>query len=322
MVDLHKLNHAVMVARKGGYGVAAEALNISQPALSRSIQALEAEYGIQLFDRGRNGTRLTLEGARFMTVAEELLRRTRVMDEKLRDRTLSEASTVSFGMGATSAATFLHGVTPELTRRGFRLHVRVDTCSALQLLLRQGDIDFFISGVTSESGYYAANHFNVEPLPALNVSLMVRAGHPLLDGDYSPGQLAAYPVASGSFFRDSLPPANLVKLGLQTPCVVIDDYSVLARVAQTSDFIVIGSDLLATERPELGLVSLSLYLDSAAQWALVSTSDEELPASVREAITILKQYIVRTAGKRSDKFSAQEPVGNIKVADYMVLSDN
>lgn len=299
MVDLRKLRHAVMVAREGGYGAAADALNLSQPALSRSIQSLEADYDIQLFDRGRNGTRLTLEGSRFITVAEDMLRRTQAMDEQLRDRVASEPPTASFGMGPTSAAIFLEGIVPGLVARGMRVNVHVDSCSALQLLLRHGEIDFFVSGVAPASGFYAAHRFRVDPLPAPDVSLMVRAGHPLLVGPHTPERIAEFPVVSGSFFRDTLPPQELARLGVQAPCCVIDDYSVLARIANATDFIVVGTDLFASERPDLGLVSLNLYIESATQWALVSRSEDELAPHVRRTIASLKEHIVRTASRRS-----------------------
>jgi len=49
---------------------AAAQLNLSQPALSRQIHALEAELGVPLFDRVRPRALLTSEG-------EDLLRRSR-----------------------------------------------------------------------------------------------------------------------------------------------------------------------------------------------------------------------------------------------------
>ena len=58
-VELRRLRHLIAVAEHGNFGRAAAACYITQPALSRSIQALEAEVGAPLFDRRRTGVELT-----------------------------------------------------------------------------------------------------------------------------------------------------------------------------------------------------------------------------------------------------------------------
>ena len=50
-----KLKHLLAVVEHGTFSRAAEAVNLSQPALSRSIQALETELGLPLLDRARAG---------------------------------------------------------------------------------------------------------------------------------------------------------------------------------------------------------------------------------------------------------------------------
>ena len=51
MTTLRQLTHARTLAQMGNFRLAAQVLHISQPALTRSIQALEAALGVQLFDR-------------------------------------------------------------------------------------------------------------------------------------------------------------------------------------------------------------------------------------------------------------------------------
>ena len=45
-----RLDTFLTLCRTMHYGRAAEALNLSQPAVSKHIQALEAQYGAKLFD--------------------------------------------------------------------------------------------------------------------------------------------------------------------------------------------------------------------------------------------------------------------------------
>ena len=58
-VELRRLRHLIALAEHGNFGRAAAACYITQPALSRSIQALEAQVGAALFDRRRTGVELT-----------------------------------------------------------------------------------------------------------------------------------------------------------------------------------------------------------------------------------------------------------------------
>ena len=61
------------VARSGSFSIAAEEVGISQPALSRSIQAFEQLYGLRLFDRGKGGVTLTPAGRLAVEQARGLL---------------------------------------------------------------------------------------------------------------------------------------------------------------------------------------------------------------------------------------------------------
>lgn len=72
-VELRKLRYFVAVAAESNFGRAAARLYITQPALSRQIQSLEAEIGVRLFDRDRQGARLTPAGEQFCDDAKRLL---------------------------------------------------------------------------------------------------------------------------------------------------------------------------------------------------------------------------------------------------------
>src|SRR3954453_17026880 len=61
-VDLRHFRSFVVVAEEGNIGRAARRLYITQPALSRQMQQLEAEIGTQLFTRIAHGVELTDSG--------------------------------------------------------------------------------------------------------------------------------------------------------------------------------------------------------------------------------------------------------------------
>lgn len=62
MLDLRKLRHVVVLARRLNYVRAADELGITQPTLTRSIQALERQLQVRLFDRDHGSVNLTPRG--------------------------------------------------------------------------------------------------------------------------------------------------------------------------------------------------------------------------------------------------------------------
>src|SRR5574337_443604 len=73
MIDLKRLAHVVALADEGHFGRAAERVHLSQPAFSRSIQAIESDLGLRLFDRGTDGAKPTPAGGFLIERARRLL---------------------------------------------------------------------------------------------------------------------------------------------------------------------------------------------------------------------------------------------------------
>ncbi|HBT32044.1 MAG TPA: LysR family transcriptional regulator, partial [Pusillimonas sp.] len=75
---LQQLELLVTLAEQGSLRAAAEVLNITQPALSKSLRRLEEEFGTALVQRSAKGVRLTQVGellaARAVTVIREVAR--------------------------------------------------------------------------------------------------------------------------------------------------------------------------------------------------------------------------------------------------------
>ncbi|MET4163512.1 DNA-binding transcriptional LysR family regulator [Marinobacterium sp. MBR-111] len=71
-MDLRKLKYFVTVAEEGHISRAATVLNISQPPLTRQIQQLEEELGVQLFTRTAKGMEITHAGALFLQEARNI----------------------------------------------------------------------------------------------------------------------------------------------------------------------------------------------------------------------------------------------------------
>jgi LysR family carnitine catabolism transcriptional activator len=72
-LNLQQLSAFLTLADTGSFGDAAEALGVSQPALSRTIQQIEGKLGTRLFDRDTRKLRLTPAGERLEPLARRLM---------------------------------------------------------------------------------------------------------------------------------------------------------------------------------------------------------------------------------------------------------
>ena len=87
-MDLKQLHYFVEVAQAGNVSRAATRVWISQPALSRQMQLLEQELGVQLFERKARGVMLTDAGKLLQQRAAVLLKDVALMKEEVSARSL------------------------------------------------------------------------------------------------------------------------------------------------------------------------------------------------------------------------------------------
>lgn len=79
MIELHQLEQLIAISEYGTISKAAEYFYISQPALSRSMQRLEDELQVKLFDRQKNKITLNQNGQMAVTYAQKILSQTQSM---------------------------------------------------------------------------------------------------------------------------------------------------------------------------------------------------------------------------------------------------
>lgn len=84
-MDFEQLHQLEAIERTGTFSAAARELHMSQPALTRSMQRLEAELGQQLFDRVGRSAQLNEAGRIALDYAKQILREARLMREALNE---------------------------------------------------------------------------------------------------------------------------------------------------------------------------------------------------------------------------------------------
>lgn len=112
-MDLRQLRYFTAVARERNFTRAAEMLHIAQPPLSRQIQLLEEDLGVQLIQRGSRPIRLTEAGRLFYEQALQVLGRVDQMKEATRRVGLNQNGVLSIGFVAST----LYGGLPPLVRK-------------------------------------------------------------------------------------------------------------------------------------------------------------------------------------------------------------
>src|SRR5512132_2233898 len=73
VMTLTQLNAFVLVARLGSVTAAANALGVSEPAVSQALSALRQHLGDQLIVRGPGGMTLTQGGSRLLVIASQMV---------------------------------------------------------------------------------------------------------------------------------------------------------------------------------------------------------------------------------------------------------
>ena len=84
MFELNQLEHLLTFAKYETLSKAAEHLLLSQPALTRSMQKLEEDLGVTLFERTKNKIELNDNGQLAVECAEKILYDVQNMTERIR----------------------------------------------------------------------------------------------------------------------------------------------------------------------------------------------------------------------------------------------
>src|SRR5262249_14366479 len=106
-MELRRLRQFLAVGEALNFTRAAKQLRTAQPALSRYMQDLEDELGVDLLRRGPRGVTLTAEGKLFLEEARDLLRRADESVEKVRALARGEYGELHIGYSAVPTADLL-----------------------------------------------------------------------------------------------------------------------------------------------------------------------------------------------------------------------
>ena len=274
-MDLKRLGHLLALAEELHFARAAERVHLSQPAFSRSIQSLERDVGMQLFDREVSGVKPTPAGLFLIERARRLLFDSRGLQRDVELYRDSRLGDTAFGAGPIPSATILPLAIVALRRQYPAVGLRLEFSNWRLLLERllDEDIEFFIA-----EGRDLPDDPRIvtEPLGRQPGHLFARAGHPLAGRSCRFAQVWEFGLAANRL-PEPLMAMIAQRLGLPrgvAPVLALqcDDIALLRSLAQSTDTVIATSD--------------ASLRDDLRAGTMVQLSVDDLPESYVEMVIV------------------------------------
>ncbi|WP_342428986.1 LysR family transcriptional regulator [Paenibacillus sp. FSL L8-0158] len=174
-MELLQLQYFLTVARLEHVTEAARSLHVTQSSLSKTIQRLEEDLGVPLFDRTGRKLRLNEFGSRFLHRAERALFELEQGKQELSDLSSPEYGTLEL---AVTTASTLPNILREFRKKRpyIHFHVQMLTTQEMVTLLHRGEVDFCLSSPPIEGDNIECQIVFIDP-----ILVAVPKGHRLAD---------------------------------------------------------------------------------------------------------------------------------------------
>ena len=176
-METRDLDYLLAVEEHRGIGKAAEALGMSQPALTKAIQRVEAQTGLALFQRTANGAAPTQAGSLFLARARRIALEYEDALKEMHAIRSGEQGMLSLGYSPTVPAALVLGACRQLLkeRPAARLRLRRRLARDLVDLLVAGELDLIVAPEPKPD----ANELSFVELFRDSLSVLADDAHPL-----------------------------------------------------------------------------------------------------------------------------------------------
>jgi len=304
-MTLVQLRHLLSLAQTGSFSKSAELLFLTQPALSRSIRALEEELGQALFDRIGRHSELTPFGRDAVARARDLVHAADDLRTRSREAGEGQEGLLRIGLGSGPGAMLMTPLLQKVAQERPRLRLEVSRGSTelLAQALRSRQLDALVVDVRS---LRPAPDLHTQSLHTMTGAFMVRRGHPLArrKGPLRFEDLLGYPVASTPL-SDEVARVLVERYGPQAhpdACVSLrcEEIPSLVDVARHSDAVLLA---IRAAAPDLVELPLQPALGATARFGLVTLRRRTEPPAlvlVRELMEqLLRDPLKAGAGTRA-----------------------
>jgi DNA-binding transcriptional LysR family regulator len=280
-MTLVQLRHLLSLAQTGSFSKSASALFLTQPALSRSIRALELELGQPLFDRIGRRSEVTAFGREVVERARQLVGAADDLRDSGTQMANGNAGTLLIGLGSGPGAMLMAPLLMHMATHHPRLRLEISRARTdlLERSLRERTLDALVIDVRSLA---PAPDLRTTDTYEMRGAFLCRRGHPLLRkrGGVGFGQLQAYPIASTPL-SDEVARLLVEHYGPEAHparCVTLrcEEIPSLVELTRHTDTVLIA---VRSSGPELAELSMNPPLDATARFAMVTLAGRsEAPA--------------------------------------------
>jgi len=245
MFEIRDLRQLLSIDEFRHFGRAANAVGISQPALSKALQRMERELGAKLFERSRAGVVPTAVGCEVLARARQLVDGADELRRAVVAMNDAQVGSVTVGVGPAMSETYIASAISARVQEspGLQVSVRVDHWRQLMEWLLAGELDFFVADV-GDAAIDARLHCT--SLPKQEFVWFCRSGHPLANRRQKAvtrNDLLQFPLAT-----PKMPPwavewfaagseHGAAGLPRPFPAIECESYALLKRFVASSDCI-------------------------------------------------------------------------------------
>lgn len=310
-VELHQLEAFEAVVLHRSFTRAAEALFLTQPAVTRQIAALEAELKTRLFDRLGRSVQLTASGETLHRYAESIVRMAREARDAVADIEAGGSGRLAVGASSTLATYVL----PGLLRRFRETHpapveITVHTGVSARVLemVREGGADIgLVTGARGDGSGSGGD--TTDPLLTVTVladyetCAVVPPGHSLAGRDrVRAGDLRGSPLIlmeTGTNLRTYVDRLLSAAGVAEQVALELDNVEAIKRMIEADLGISLLPEVSVRAEVEAGRL-IALPLDGVPRAhrriMLVHRRDKYMPAALRAFTTLLRDEIPRATG--------------------------
>jgi DNA-binding transcriptional LysR family regulator len=299
-MTLVQLRHLIALAESGSFSRAAEACHLTQPALSRSIQALESEWGVPLIDRVGRRAELTSIGRELLERARQLVADAQDLHERSRAVARGRSGTLRVGLGSGPGVMLMTPLLQEVASRRpqWRVEIARGATDLLVQRLRARTLDALVLDLRSLA---PAADLEIAEVRELRGAFMVRPDHPLarrralrfealLDFPLASTPLSAE-VARG--LVDLYGARAHPELAVGVRC---EEIASLIDVAEHSDTVLLA---IRAAAPQLVELKLDPPMTLKARLGLVTLHRRTPPAALSVLREVMAERLVEAVGPRA-----------------------
>ena len=298
-IDFELYRIFYVVANNKNITKAALELNISQPAISKSIKNLEKQLGGQLFTRTKRGVILTTEGQEFYTYIKQAMEFINSAENKFTDLINLETGCIKIGISTTLTKEFLlpyleefHKLYPKID-----IQIRTQIASDLLTMLSNGLLDIVIMNLINKD---YGNDIEIIKCRKINDCFVVNKNFEnITNKEISISELNNYPLilqTKGSSARDFIDNLALTHNTILKPNMELASYQLVVEFSKIGLGIgYVTKEYIKKELKNKTLIELKIKEKIPNRYIGIALSKNHLPNfSTKKLIEIINLQIKLT----------------------------